>query len=727
MASKILKWSYYFLFFLTPLFFTDKNSELFEYNKMMLVYTLTVVIVTTWLFKMVSLRSFIFKRTPLDIPIFLFLLSQILSTIFSIDPHTSIWGYYSRSNGGLLSIISYILLFYGLVSNFDFDDALNFLRVTLFGGLAVSLWAIPEHFGHSPSCALLVGKFDDNCWVQDVQARVFATLGQPNWLAALMEMLIFPALYFAFIAKSKTSTVFYFLIAVAFYMAFTFTYSRGATLGLIVGMAIFLGYILVNQFYQTKKSQRDSNLLKFGGVVVLLFLLVNVLFGSAVSRFKLISANEATTAQNKPVTSGTTQLESGGTESGEIRLIVWQGALDIFKHYPLFGSGVETYAYSYYSFRPVAHNLTSEWDFLYNKAHNEYLNYLATTGALGFLSYLLMIGTFIIWSLGKMFNFQLSIFKSSPFFKLKKTKPTADHHPLLTASILAGYSSYLVQNFFGFSVVIIALLFYILPAYPLLATDSVKNWTFKKDNFFPNLLYRRPIYETASKIILIVIAAFFLYTLRNYWVADTLYKDGTDKSDAGSVGQAYNDLQDAVFLNPSEPLYHSELGYNAAAAAVAEMDTDATEAADLKDIAVKETQKSLDISPKNVSLWRTAIRTYFEISILDPSYEQKTLDTFDKTISLAPTDPKLDYNKALILETDKKYDEAIIAVKKAIELKPNYPEAIYKLGELYEETGDISDAKIQMQNLLKLIPNEPNATKKLEELSGTSVPVNGKK
>ncbi|MBP7832915.1 MAG: hypothetical protein KA035_04060, partial [Candidatus Levybacteria bacterium] len=58
-----------------------------------------------------------FKRTPLDIPIALFLLSQILSTTFSMDPYVSFWGYYTRFNGGLLSLISYIFLYYAFAAN----------------------------------------------------------------------------------------------------------------------------------------------------------------------------------------------------------------------------------------------------------------------------------------------------------------------------------------------------------------------------------------------------------------------------------------------------------------------------------------------------------------------------------------------------------------------------------------------------------------------------------
>src|SRR5690349_20109329 len=117
MAGKIFQLSFYALFILTPLFFTPYNNELFEFNKLLLVYGVTTIITGSWVYQMTAQKRLIFKRTPLDIPLLLFLISQILSTIFSIDRHTSVWGYYSRSNGGLLSIIAYLILYWAFVSN----------------------------------------------------------------------------------------------------------------------------------------------------------------------------------------------------------------------------------------------------------------------------------------------------------------------------------------------------------------------------------------------------------------------------------------------------------------------------------------------------------------------------------------------------------------------------------------------------------------------------------
>jgi hypothetical protein len=189
-SPKVLAACFHILFFLTPLFFLPFNYELFEYNKMVLVYGLTLIIAINWILKSVAEKRFEIAKTSLDIPIFLFLFANILSTIFSLDRHVSIFGYYSRFNGGLLSIISYITLYYAFVTNIDREKLRGFLTTALVSGIFVAAWGILEHFGHSFSCFVIQGKFDVSCWVQDVKTRVFATLGQPNWLAAYMAILI---------------------------------------------------------------------------------------------------------------------------------------------------------------------------------------------------------------------------------------------------------------------------------------------------------------------------------------------------------------------------------------------------------------------------------------------------------------------------------------------------------------------------------------------------------
>src|SRR3990172_3048474 len=130
--KRLISIFYYLLFILVPLIWLPNTSELFEFNKLILTYTLTTLIIGVWAIRCILEKKFIFKRTLLDWPILIFLITQSLSLLFSIDPRTSWLGYYSRWNGGLLSLLSYSLLYWAFVSNMDSKSALNAIRYTLY-------------------------------------------------------------------------------------------------------------------------------------------------------------------------------------------------------------------------------------------------------------------------------------------------------------------------------------------------------------------------------------------------------------------------------------------------------------------------------------------------------------------------------------------------------------------------------------------------------------------
>src|SRR5258706_9930664 len=82
----LIRGSFYLLFILVPIIFAGNTSELFEFNKLWIVFGLTLIIGASWISKMFLEKQIKIHKSPLDIPILLFLASQLLSTIFSIDP-----------------------------------------------------------------------------------------------------------------------------------------------------------------------------------------------------------------------------------------------------------------------------------------------------------------------------------------------------------------------------------------------------------------------------------------------------------------------------------------------------------------------------------------------------------------------------------------------------------------------------------------------------------------
>ncbi len=657
---------------------------------MLVVYALTTLIAAAWLWRMLVKRQWLIGKTVLDIPILLFLLSQILATIFSIQPHTSLFGYYTRFNGGLLSTVSYVILYYGFVSNFRKKDLPVFLQTTLVGAFLTSLYAIPEHFGHSMSCLVITGQFDVNCWVQDVQNRVFASFGQPNWLAAYLITLL-PLTLVSFSRTTRRWQMS--LLAVLMMSSLLFTRSRSGFLGLGVGIGLMAVVQLVLQRSSVKQTWKT--LLLVGLVVAL----VGSPFTASISHL-----------WQKPVVSpvaesaGGTVLDNGGTDSGVIRKIVWEGAIKIWQRYPIFGSGVETFAYSYYQDRPVAHNLVSEWDFLYNKAHNEFLNYLATTGLVGASSYILLLVWFGVWCL---------VIVYSP------NRP--DHERQLAQALLAGIVGLSVSNFFGFSTVMVnVLMFWFMAVVAILAQPADV-----LDPTIPVSDAKKNQWDGGYWLGLVAIGAItlvVLFQIYQQWWADRLFVKGKQLYQAGEYEIALDHFAAAVAASPGEALYYDELAMDYGKLAV-ELDKSdqSTAAAQLAETALKASDYALSLNPRHLNFYKTRARVYISLSQINPTYLPKALETLHEAIKLSPTDAKLYYNLALVQSASGDDEASLATLKKTVELKPDYLTAHFELGKQLEMMDQKDKAVVEYKHILeKMSPNNPEVMARLQQLATAS-------
>ena len=318
-CDRLIEFSFYLLFFLVPLILTPWNYELFEFNKMMLTYLFTTVIIAAWLVKIIVEKRLIFRRTILDIPLILFFGSQAISTIYSIDRHTSFWGYYSRCNGGLFSTISYLLLYWAFVSNMDKEKTLYAIRYTLYSATLVAAYGIAEHFG-----------IDAEFWKQLVQLRVFSTLGQPNWLAAWLVALI--PLTWAFALKEKRKVYLFYILNFTFYLCLLYTKSRSGLFGFALAYATFWGLIGLINFKRLKKLIKPF--VVFNLILVILTAIVGTPWTPQAGQFINKLRPQPTPEPEEATVSAEAEPIPLISESGDIRKIVWQGAIDVWKDSP---------------------------------------------------------------------------------------------------------------------------------------------------------------------------------------------------------------------------------------------------------------------------------------------------------------------------------------------------------------------------------------------------------
>jgi len=673
---------------------------------MWIVFGLTLVVIASWISLMLIEKQVKIRRSLLDIPILLFLFSQFLSTIFSIDPHTSLWGYYSRFNGGFLSLLSYALLYFAFISTIQKRDVMKYVYTSIGAAVFVALWGLPSHFGYDPTCLMFRGTFDVSCWTFAFQpmVRIFSTLGQPDWLAAYLVLMIPFTVSLGLIfwkRKNKLLASFFLLLTSLFFIDLLYTKARSGFVGFLVAMGVFFLLYAGLQWRSFAKHSLLKAVKQHSFFLLTLFVLAafTFLIGSPLSQLdkfslsgiqSLLSAQKtvqkALTAKDTgaatTTASGIPVQEFGGTDSGKIRLFVWKGALDIFLHNPLLGTGVETFGYAYYQFRPAGHNLTSEWDYLYNKAHNEYLNYLATTGVLGFGTYLFLLLT-SLWLMARA----LGKVEDVPLNEQNKQDLLASPYTmrLLLVASLAGYVSILVTNFFGFSVVVMNIYLLFVPAFVLFLTNQI---TDDRVYFVSSHSPSRRGSEVAWIGIGVVwiVAFYFGIVLIRFWLADVSYALGQNLDHAGQYQSGYSYLHDAVATRPSEPVFQDELAINDAVLAGALFQQkDTTNGTRLRDEAISVSDAITTNHPNVVTFWKSRVRIFYTLAQSDPQYLTQALTAIEKAAALAPTDAKVWYNLGLLYDQTGNVDNAITTIERTITLKPDYRDAYYALALFYRQ------------------------------------------
>ncbi len=536
-----------------------------------------------------------------------------------------------------MSTVSYVLLYYAFVTHFHGEKkALGRVLIAILSSAAViSFYGVLEHFG-----------IDKNIWVQDVQNRVFSTLGQPNWLSAFLVALLPLSLYQAVNANTVDKKYLHLGLSLLFLITIVFTKSQS---GLGATAVILLLFFIITSV-QKGKSWLILGLIP---ITILLFIFA----GSKINQ-TLNSLNKINPFYSDTLTIITEENKTrvGGSDSMAIRRVVWEGAIKLGLSHPLFGTGVETFGYSYYQVRPASHNLTSETDFLYNKAHNEYLNFFANSGFVGLGTYLFLTGSILY------------------LFLNKKTK-----HGDLRLPLLLGFISILITNYFGFSVVNIGLFFFLFPAIYLSSLDAGEDKSIELR------------FDTILGVSIVVIGAIWLLiNLNKSWRGDIAYNLGRN---------SYEESKKALELNPHEPIYYAQYGYLNALIAVQiiapqiEKQIPATASAELKQKAesyinsfiseaISNSERAVSMNPHNLNILKTKAKTELTLAELYPQYNQEAVKTLTKITEISPTDSSNYFNLGVLYLSLGQNNEAKTAFQTALDLKPDYQSATNYLEQL---------------------------------------------
>jgi tetratricopeptide (TPR) repeat protein len=152
----------------------------------------------------------------------------------------------------------------------------------------------------------------------------------------------------------------------------------------------------------------------------------------------------------------------------------------------------------------------------------------------------------------------------------------------------------------------------------------------------------------------------------------------------GDTSLALSSMQTAVELNPQFYNGYMTLGF--------------IYGAKTNDIAIEYYNSALEVIPgDSEAMYNLAL--YLQTS--DRADDANIV--YDKMIELDPASVRAWYNKGyILLELQKKPEEAIPFFTKAIQIFPQYVDAIYNLGLCYERLNRINEARIQYQLALEI-------------------------
>ncbi len=360
--------------FALPLISSSNTNELYEFPKMYFVYFFGTAIIAYFAVRQIWLGDK-FPRVPMYIK--LYLISFVISSYFSIHFYTSFWGYYTRFNDSLMSTFIFFGLYMVARAKFTQENYLTLFRVMLFSSIPISLIAISQH---------------------STEIRVYSTFGQANWLAQFFAMVLPFAHYLYFVDES---ILLWLAISVLGFAGLWFTYSLSGILGYGIGFTTLL-FLFRKKLFSKFENRANVYKLLFLLLVCEMIAVTNL----GVFRLRVIdSFNDVkkfvstslslvyaqdTAPLSNPV-SGNANIQRNLSDPGYIRGGMWLGTSKLIFSSPkiaLIGTGPETFPYAFQFFRPKQLNYSSEWNFVFNKPHNYYLEIASEQGLIGLAIYI---------------------------------------------------------------------------------------------------------------------------------------------------------------------------------------------------------------------------------------------------------------------------------------------------------------------------------------------------
>lgn len=375
----------------------------------------------------------------------------------------------------------------------------------------------------------------------------------------------------------------------------------------------------------------------------------------------------------------------------------------------LFGSGYGMFSNVFTKFHLASFNTLPSWNLTFSFSSSYALELIATTGILGFLTYIFIIVKF----------FRTHSKRIRPLF-------------LATASLFA--LSFLLP----FSYPLVALLFVLLSLYivsvRLTGSASVDEVVISLETKGRILEFNEansrkgdlllPVIFTLISAGFISYSLFFLISkegfgprgLYHYVMSDILFAKSL-QPDALNNGQQTYDLQiQAIQTYPYRADFYrifSQINIALATNLVNSQADAPTLSEEVQQAIIQQLQQAINASrqavifaPESSLNWRSLGQVYRNLIGVGQDAEQFAIASYNQAIALEPNNPALRIELGGIYYQLQEYDLAQNQFQVAVSLKQDYANAYYNLGHTLEEKGQLAAALQQYQIVRQLVAND---------------------
>ncbi len=296
---------------IVPLVFTIASPDVFVITKLAVLRVM--LFVGLFLFGLIVARASPAAGIPLsrvvDLALIAYLLFTTLATAFSIEPVTSLYGQFDQYQG-LLTALLMAVFFAFARSTLASVARLRLLGIgALAGGSLVAVYAVVQQLRLDP------------IWNTLDKGRVFSTIGQAEWLGAYFMICLALGLPLVLCGPLRIRLPAGAALALIF-VGLLLTFSRGAYLGLLVGLIVFAAGVAP----LVRLSRRWLAAVPAAAVVVVLILAVPPLRDQA----RAVVNRAASTAD----------FSDGSIND---RFDLWRAGIAMAIDHPLLGTGPDTY------------------------------------------------------------------------------------------------------------------------------------------------------------------------------------------------------------------------------------------------------------------------------------------------------------------------------------------------------------------------------------------------